>query len=199
MSARSGESGFTLLALMVSVSIALILMGAGARSWSYVMKDAREEELIFRGCQIADAIQRFQTKNGNALPTSIDVLVKGRFLRKAYTDPMTKDGKWRLVRQGEMLSPGGPTPSPGPSGLPTPSPSPSPSARPGPGGEMLGGFVGVATTSREKGLRIFNGRKYYHEWIFAVGQPRIVGTTPIGLPSPGAQPSGGLPRQRPQS
>jgi type II secretory pathway pseudopilin PulG len=195
----SGEAGFTLVALMVSLTVALILMGAGARSWGYVMKDAREEELIFRGCQIADAIQRFQNRNGNALPVSIDVLVKGRYLRKAYTDPMTKDGKWRLVRQGEMLSPGGPTPSPGPRGLPTPSPIPSPSTMPGAGGETLGGFIGVATTSREKGLRIYNGKKYYHEWIFAVGLPRIVGTTPIGLPSPGAQPSGGVPPRRQSS
>lgn len=196
--ARSSEAGFTLVALMASITVMLIVMGAGARSWSYVMKDAREEELIFRGIQIADAIQRFQTKNGNALPVSIDVLVKGRFLRKHYTDPMTKDGKWRLVHQGEMLAPGGPAPSPLPRGFPTPSPTPSPSPRAGgPGlatGETLGGFIGVATRSREKGLRLFNGKKFYHEWIFAVGQPRIVGNTPLSLPSPGTQPSGGVQR-----
>jgi type II secretory pathway pseudopilin PulG len=193
---RSTQAGFTLVALMASITVMLIVMGAGARSWSYVMKDAREEELIFRGTQIVDAIERFQAKNGGALPVSIDVLVKGRFLRKAYKDPMTKDGKWRLVHQGELVGVGGqgPGPSPSPSGRPTPTPTPSPSPGGGPAGETLGGFIGVATRSREKSLRLFNGKKYYHEWIFAVGQGRVVGNTPLSLPTPGTQPSGGVQR-----
>ena len=182
---RSPEAGFTLVALMASVTVMLILMGVGARSWQYVMKSEREEELIFRGGQIADAIQRFQAKNGNALPTSLTVLVKGRFLRKAYKDPMAKDGEWRLVRLGEAL-----TPVPGPS----PTQSPPPTTRPsGPGvpvGQGLGGIVGVASKSTENSLRLFNGRTRYNEWIFAVGQPRVVGKTPA-LPVP---PGGGLPQ-----
>jgi type II secretory pathway pseudopilin PulG len=194
--ARSTEAGFTLVALMVSITVMLIVMGAGARSWSYVMKDAREEELIFRGLQIVDAIERFQAKNGGAMPVSIDVLVQGRFLRKAYTDPMTKDGKWRLVHQGELVAVSGQGPPLSPRGRPTPTPTASPSPRAGgPTGQTLGGFIGVATRSREKGLRVFNGKKYYHEWIFAVGQGRVVGNTPLVLPTPGTQPRGGVPRQ----
>jgi len=195
--ASGSQAGFTLVALMASITVMLIVMTAGARSWSYVMKDAREEELIFRGTQIVDAIERFQKKNGGAMPVSIDVLVQGRFLRKAYTDPMTRDGKWRLVHQGELVAPGGaaPGPSPSPSGRPTPSPLPTPSARTGgPAAETFGGFIGVASRSTEKALRVYNGRKVYNEWIFAVGQPRVVGKTPINLPSPGVQPSGGVTR-----
>ena len=52
----------------------------------------------------------------------------------------------------------------------------------------MGGFQGVASTSTDKSLRLFNGRTRYDEWVFAPGQPRIIGK-PIGLPtgSPGAR------------
>lgn len=196
---RAREAGYSLVIIVGSLTIMLILMAAAVPTWRYVMKDSREEELIFRGNQIADAIARYQKKNANALPTSIEVLVKGKYLRKAYKDPLTADGKWRLVRQGEAIAPGGASPAPGRPGA---SPSP-PGARPGPlgpvgtVGQTLGGFIGVASTSTEKGLRLFNGRERYNEWIFAVGQPRVVGRqqgplvpNPIGPlnPSPSARP-----------
>jgi type II secretory pathway pseudopilin PulG len=122
VSPRSGEAGYSLVALLAGVTIMLVLMAAGSSTWKYIMKNDREEELIFRGGEIADAIGRYQKKNGNALPTSLDILVKGKFLRKAYKDPTTKDGKWRFIRQGEAIGPGavgaGPGNRPGQAGAP---------------------------------------------------------------------------------
>jgi type II secretory pathway pseudopilin PulG len=205
VSPSRSEAGFSLVALAAGVTIMLIMMGAAVPSWQYVMKDMREEELIFRGGQIADAISRYQQKNGNAAPPSLEVLVKGKFLRKEYKDPFAKDGKWRLIRQGEMVNPAGPTigggpgggPGVGPSPAASPSPSPSPgSSGPGVGtGTSFGPIMGVASTSKEKSLRIFNGRTRYDEWLFIAGQPRIVGRHPgagLGRPpgaSPGTRPS----------
>ena len=65
---RRGESGFSLVALMAGITIMLILMAVAVPSWQHVMQDDREQELLFRGGQIADAIGRFQKKNGGALP-----------------------------------------------------------------------------------------------------------------------------------
>src|SRR5512134_1709706 len=96
-------SGYALVALMASVAVMLVAMSAAVPTWQYLMKNDREEELIFRGGEIADAIARFQRRNGNALPSSLDVLVKGKFLRRAYKDPMSKDGSWRYIRPGEVL------------------------------------------------------------------------------------------------
>ncbi len=188
----ASEAGYSLVALIASATIMLILLAAAVPTWRYVMKNDREEELIFRGGQIADSILRYQRKNGNALPTSLEVLVRGKFLRKAYKDPMTKDGTWQFIRQGEAI---GPIPAPGA------SPSPRPSSGPGaPTGMTLGPMVGVASTSTEKSLRLFNGRSRYSEWIFAAGQPRVVGrqlgpTIPAGggpglpgTPAPQASP-----------
>jgi type II secretory pathway pseudopilin PulG len=214
----AAEAGFSLVQVVAVTAVMLILMSVGMPTWRYVMKDAREEELIFRGGQIADAVARYQKKNGNALPVSLDVLVRGKFLRKAYKDPMTKDGKWRFVRAGELQTPaaGGPRPggpAPVPSGAPgrpegspgqpedTASPAPSPRPSPGtPGGDSpggLGGFIGVASTSTDKSLRIFNGKTRYNEWVFAAGQKRVVGNTPLTPLNPGEAPGapqgGGVP------
>ena len=182
---RRSESGFSLVGLLAGCTIMLILMGAAVPSWQYVMKDMREEELLFRGIQIAEAIERYQKKNGNASPPSLDVLVKGKFLRKAYKEPMSKTGKWRFVRPGEAL------PVPGRPGLPIPGqpaapPPPAPEA-PGSPGMIAGGFIGVASLSKDKSLRIFNGRTKYNEWLFVAGQPRVIGkqTTPAPGGAPG--------------
>ena len=55
------------------MTIMLILMGAAMPTWKYVMKNEREEELLFRGGQIADAIERYQKKNGKSLPAALEV------------------------------------------------------------------------------------------------------------------------------
>ena len=58
-------------------------------AWRYVMQDDREEELIFRGTQIADAIARCQ-RESRSLPVSLEFLVQKKFLRKAYKDPIDR-------------------------------------------------------------------------------------------------------------
>jgi type II secretory pathway pseudopilin PulG len=198
---------------MVAVTVMMVMMGAAVPSWRYLVKNDREEELIFRGGEIADAIGRYQKKNANALPPSLDVLVKGKFLRKAYKDPMAKDGKWRFIRQGETIgataipglpgTPGAPgAPGAGPTTTTTTTTLPGRSGGPTGGGGTIGGTVGaimgVASTSTDKSLRIFNGRKKYSEWLFIPGQPRIVGLQggpsiigPGNRPSPGTRPSPG--------
>jgi hypothetical protein len=129
---------------------------------------------------------------------------------------MTKDGRWRFIRPGESLGPGMPGGAGGtaaggssPFGGSTPqgtgSTGTGPGSRPGPTststassaftqpGTTLGGFQGVASTSTETSLRVFNGRTKYNEWVFLPGQPRVVGRA--SGPAPGS-PGGGV---RPQS
>jgi type II secretory pathway pseudopilin PulG len=185
-----------MVALMAAVAIMMIMMAAAVPSWRYVMKNDAEEELLFRGGEIADAIARYQRRNGNALPASLEVLVKGKFLRRAYKDPMTKHGRWRFIRPGEAVrvgapgvrGPGGPTTT-------TTTTTTRPSAFGSPE-TVLGGFQGVASTSTDKSLRIFNGRTRYNEWVFLPGQPRIVGR-PVG-PATG-RPGGPFPPGRPST
>jgi type II secretory pathway pseudopilin PulG len=171
---RPDESGFALVMVLAGITVTLILMGAAVPTWRYVMQDDREQELFFRGDQIARAVEAYQRKNGNALPPSLEVLVKGKFLRREYKDPMTKDGRWRLVRPGEAVAVSTTPARGGPSPRPSPSPSAASALGPG-GGTSLGAIVGVASRSRQTSLRIFNGRTRYDQWVFLAGQPRRLG------------------------
>jgi type II secretory pathway pseudopilin PulG len=179
------DDGFSLAALLATCFIVLLVMAVAVPSWRYVMRDDREKELLFRGFAIVDAISAYQGKHGGASPPSLDALVKGKFLRKAYKDPMSRDGAWRLLHSGEAFA--APAPPPGAPqqlfSLPSPSPSPSPVPSPlgtlgAPAGTTTGLIVGVASRSTAASLRLFNSRSHYNEWIFAVGQPRVIGTTP---------------------
>jgi len=193
VSARRGDAGYALVALLATVATMLILMAAAGPYWKYLMKNDAEEELLFRGGEIADAIGRYQRRNGNALPASLEVLVKQKFLRKEYKDPMTKDGKWRFLRPGDALLsglpgvPGAPT-QPGMGGATTTTTTTTtrPSAFSQPSQGIGTGFQGVATTNTDKSLRVFNGRTKYNEWLFVAGQPRVIGRAPTAAPRPGS-------------
>jgi type II secretory pathway pseudopilin PulG len=183
----TSSSGFSLVAVMATMTVMLVLMGAAMPSWKYVMQNMREEELLFRGIQIAEAIERYQRLHGGAPPGSLEDLVKARCLRKAYTDPMARDGKWRMVSPGEaggMGRRGGRL------------------RRRGLAGEGMNvadrlgglqGFVGVASTSDAKSFRIFNGQTRYDEWQFIAGQPRVIGKQRTIGAVPGAGAIPGLP------
>ena len=184
-----GEHGFSLVIVIAGITVMMIMMGAAVPTWRYIMQDDREQELFFRGDQIARAVEEYQRKNGNAFPPSFEVLVKGKFLRREYKDPMVKGGKWRIVRPGEAV-PVSSVPTGGPRGAspqPSPSPTPPPSAFGPPGGTAVGAIAGVASLSHETSLRLFNGRTRYDQWIFLAGQPRLLGrNTGPNVPGGGA-------------
>ena len=99
---RSGEEGYVLLVLVLFS--ALLVIGASRILPKAVFQGQREreEELIFRGMEYQRAIQSFVRKFGR-YPTTLEELEetnKLRFLRKQYRDPMTEEGKWRLILVG---------------------------------------------------------------------------------------------------
>jgi type II secretory pathway pseudopilin PulG len=106
---RSVASGFALLIVMVAAAVLLISLTAALPSIYQEGQREREAELIFRGLQYARAIANFHQKF-QRYPASIQDLTKltngFRFLRKEYADPMTPNGKWRLIHanaQGVLL------------------------------------------------------------------------------------------------
>jgi type II secretory pathway pseudopilin PulG len=78
-------------ALLVSLSIAAVMMTVVMPVWKQMARREKEEELIFRGLQYARAIRLFGMKYANASPPTLDVLVEQRFVRKKYKDPITND------------------------------------------------------------------------------------------------------------
>ncbi len=101
-----GQGGYAMAALLVTLSVMAILWSAALPVWSHAAKREKEAELVFRGEQYARAVELFQRKYAGAFPPNLDVLLEQRFLRKAYPDPMTEDGEFRLLYQGAAQAPG---------------------------------------------------------------------------------------------
>ncbi len=104
----TGNRGFT----YIFVLILMFFIGAGFASagkvWKQSMQREKEEELLFRGDQIVKGLQSYYySSHGgvNFLPRKLEDLLKDnrflsikRHLRKIYTDPMTEDGQWDIIR-----------------------------------------------------------------------------------------------------
>lgn len=112
---RAGERGYALVALIGVMMFSLILTTAAAPELKRDTQREREEEMLWRGQQVAWAISRFKQVRGT-YPTDLRDLVQGfeinlkkiRLLRpSALCDPMTPcEGggpNWRLVHPGDPL------------------------------------------------------------------------------------------------
>jgi type II secretory pathway pseudopilin PulG len=99
------DGGYMLLAIMLVMAVMIIAATAAAPRVVQQMKRDREEEMIHRGTQYARAIKAFYKKNGR-YPASLDDLDKGqiKYLRQRYKDPLTKDGKWKLLNYGDIAT-----------------------------------------------------------------------------------------------
>lgn len=116
--ARSRESGYVLLAVMLTLMLMLIALSIEAPRIAQQIKREKEEEMVHRGKDYATAVKRFVHKNGGRYPTSVEQLENTnhiRFLRKKYVDPMTGDSDWKMVHVGEAQIKI-PAPNPGLSG-----------------------------------------------------------------------------------
>src|SRR5260221_12466088 len=100
-SAKSGQRGYMLLALMLFLTLMLIAMAVEAPRIAQQIKRGKEEELVHRGKDYATAIKRFVHKNGGRYPRSVQQLENKnhvRFLRQKYTDPNTGEADWKMDR-----------------------------------------------------------------------------------------------------
>ncbi len=101
---RTRQSGYVLLVLMFFMSLLIFLALASAPRVGQEIRREREQEMIHRGVQYSRAIKKYFRKFGR-YPATIEQLENTnniRFLRKAYKDPMNPDGKWRLLRPGDV-------------------------------------------------------------------------------------------------
>ena len=185
-------------ALLVAMSIMAIMLAVAMPVWKQMAQREKEEELVFRGQQYVHAIALFQRKTANAYPPNVDLLVRERYLRKKYKDPITNDD---FVPLPVGAAPGGAgaagAAQPGRGGQASPqSVSGGQSSLPGvsrsnasttpqgvggrgsatpfgsPGAGTTGGISGVASKSKDQSIRIYNGRTHYNEWTFVYVQPQ---------------------------
>lgn len=158
------ERGFTYIAVLIFVAIMGVWLAAVSEVWRTQLKRDQEEDLLFAGHQIRDAIAMYarQTPGGTGhYPASLEDLLKDprfpatkRYLRKIYRDPVTNSTNWELVQ--------------------------------GPNGELLGihsKSEGEPLKQAGFGLldRAFEGKTKYSDWVFVIS-PTIIPPQPAPAP-----------------
>lgn len=200
-SPRCSRDGYAMAGLLVAIAVMGLLLSLAMPTWQTFVKREKEAELIFRGGQYARAITLYGQQFAGAFPPNIETLVDGRFLRKAYTDPMTQNGQFEIITPGTLQSLPGLSPgaeADGGSGDPNRTPF-SQAAREQ--NADTGPIMGVRSRSTETALMDFDGLESYAEWIFTPTAPGPLGghTEPqttlsagVGGANPG-QPGGASP------
>ena len=103
---RQRDGGYLLLAILLMMALMIIAATIAAPRVVQQIKRDREEEMIHRGTQYARAIKKYYKKFGSYPSTleQLDTTNQIRFLRRRYKDPLTKDGKWKLLNYGDIAT-----------------------------------------------------------------------------------------------
>jgi len=219
---RRGRSarGYSLVILMVMITAMSILVAVALPAIDTQIQRDKEEELIFRGFQYAEAIRVFQRRFGR-YPVRLEELYqsKPRCIRQLWKDPMTEKGEWGLIYANQPQLPGGRGLPPGQQGVPGANPT-DPNNPQNP--QVPAPILGVYSTSDKASIKVLFGQQRYKDWRFTAQMvqnafavvagnniPRSANATWIGRPfegqslpgsvpgMPGMQPGGGKPPEQP--
>jgi type II secretory pathway pseudopilin PulG len=175
------ERGYVLIILMMAVFVLSLSFLIAVPLWQTELQREKEEELIFRGRQYAEAVRIYAKKNPGRFPASLKELLDKKCIRKLYRDPFSRDGQWNVI-----LASTGPVPSAGAS-----------TDRPGgqAGGQAVqevlvaperaltaiknARVLGVVSTSKAKSVKIYQDQESHDKWLFFFGQdpkkpPKVV-------------------------
>jgi len=104
---RSGvlfETGFTMIELMIVITIILILIGMAAQNYGKTVQHARETTLHHDLSVMRQSIDNY-TLDKQAAPQSLEDLVQAGYLRKVPVDPITGAADWVPQFDSFVLSP----------------------------------------------------------------------------------------------
>jgi type II secretory pathway pseudopilin PulG len=206
------QRGYNLVMLIMAITVLNIMVAVSLPMWSEVIQRDREEELISRGFQYAEAIRvffaRFQRQ-----PVRLEELVevKPRCIRRLWKDPIT-DGRFVPIHPDQPQPGGGMQPQPQGQDGEQPQPDPGQENPEGPdpgsfnpgstpkGPVSVGPIIGVRSSSTKKSFLVFTGKEHYNEWRFTVeflmqGRPSNDGTSqqpPQGIQQPVLAPGAGM-------
>jgi general secretion pathway protein G len=103
---RRGSQGFTLIELMIVISILLILISIAVPQYSNSVKRARESVLRQDLFTMRSVISQY-TLDKQKMPQSGDDLVQAGYLKQVPVDPMTNQANWNwhTADEGTIMSP----------------------------------------------------------------------------------------------
>jgi type II secretory pathway pseudopilin PulG len=107
----SHSKGFTYLGLLFALALAGVGLAAAGAVWHTAGKRAKEEQLLFAGDAISNAIARYYRRTPDGVrefPRTLQDLVEDRryitverHLRKIYADPITGKSTWGLIKSAD--------------------------------------------------------------------------------------------------
>jgi type II secretory pathway pseudopilin PulG len=190
---QPAATGFTLVGMLIVFTVLTLLLSAAMPIWSKVIQREREEELIFRGLQYAEAIRVFQLRNGR-YPLRLEELitVRPRSIRQLWKDPMTDDGEWGLVyaqadpsqRRGRRGSGVAPEQQPQSFGGSAPQPLGGEESRPSRqtgSARAVAPIMGVHSLSDQEALKNVFGGGRHSDWRFTVNILPVANLMPDSL------------------
>jgi hypothetical protein len=215
---RKFERGYTLAGVLVLIGIMSVMMAMALPVWDRIKQRENEEELIFRGKEYMEAIARYHTKF-HSFPPDTETLLKMKFIRKLYKDPMSESGEWKLLHPGSLVETGeaGFINQPGAKDRETGNEETEDEEQegvvPGLGGNnrddltedntqeegdeiSIGPVVGVVSRSKKTSLRLYNGQSTYDKWIFAYVPQQDQQPAPPPSQQPGKKPVSGKPKDK---
>ncbi len=99
-----GQRGFTLIELMIVITIILILIGMAVGMYQKSILHAREAVLRQDLVTMRQAIDNY-TLDKQQAPQSLDELVDAHYLREVPVDPITREKDWVTHFSDTVLTP----------------------------------------------------------------------------------------------
>lgn len=127
--------------------------------WQTELQREKEEELIFRGNQYAEAVRLYVQKNPGRYPASLKELLDKKCIRKLYKDPFDLEGQWNVILASAQAVAGRQSAQ---EVLIAPE-----KALPAIKNAQV---LGVVSTSMNRSVKIYNDQESHDKWLFFYGQ-----------------------------
>ncbi len=98
------KDGFTLIEMMIVITIILILIGMAAQRYGIAIQHSREAVLKQDLQVMREAIDNY-TLDKQAAPQSLDDLQQAGYLREVPVDPITRSKDWAPQFDNVVMSP----------------------------------------------------------------------------------------------
>jgi general secretion pathway protein G len=100
---RNRANGFTLLEMMIVISVIIILMAVAIPNYNHTIIQARESVLRSNLSTLRSVISQY-TLDKQKAPQSLDDLVQAGYLRQIPVDPITKETNWEVVQEDTLMA-----------------------------------------------------------------------------------------------
>lgn len=101
------QSGYALLIILLLFALLALTLAQAAPGWITAIQRQREQTAIDYARQYCMGIRRYYHKFGT-YPPNLDRLQATNdvhYLRRAWPDPLAKNGKWYFIHPGDLIAP----------------------------------------------------------------------------------------------